>query len=96
LSGDCRTDIGLVLVIGGQNIHVETAGGEFLYCLSGAGDAGGAVDVAIRTGLVIDNADPDDRPGLGTSAAAGDGGSSRSAEDRRVVGMADVSSLFVI
>jgi hypothetical protein len=67
-------------VIGGQNLHVETAGGEFLNCLSGAGDAGGAVDVAIRTGLLIDNADPDDRPGLGTSAAAGDGGSSRSAE----------------
>jgi hypothetical protein len=45
-----------------------------LHRLFGADHAGGAVDVAIRSGLVVHHADADDRTGLGAGAHCGDGG----------------------
>jgi hypothetical protein len=52
-------------MVGGQHLHVERAGGEFLHRLLGAGHAGGPVHVAIRAGHVVHHTYPDDGTDLG-------------------------------
>ena len=80
LAGQGDGDVRLVLMVGGQYFDVEIAGGKFLDRLLGADDAGRAVHVAIRPGLVVHDPDLDDRPGLGAGAV---GRGSRPLQRRR-------------
>ena len=62
LPSDCRTDIGLVLVVGTQHLNIEAMVAEVLYCLLHADNGGEAGGVAVGAGLIIQHADADFRP----------------------------------
>jgi len=88
LGGDAGADIGLVLVIGGDDIDLEALGGraEILQRLVDAGDGDGAGQVLVGAGQIGQHADPE--PGaLGAGAGerqrrGGGGGKQVAAGDR--------------
>lgn len=74
LARDVQPDIGLVLMVGLQDLHIEARGGaKILHGLAGGGDAVRPADVAIGSRHVGQYADPDGGLRLG-AGAAGEGG----------------------